>query len=364
MYSSDVIKIDSSRPVVLIGAGQLGKMAIALWPQALDKPLFFLDENTNATINGIPVYKTTNHKPDPSIQYVLSFFKSDPKVIKELFNNFLQQEIITIYDLLTQSNSDLFSNGWSGNSTNLLQAVNNIEYFSDYSSKSIYRSVLNWRYHRVLDDSIPSPEQDKYNLKKFGGKHSYYDLVIDGGSYDFSFPLSLLDLQISWGELTAIEPDSVSQLEVNRQIDMIQKKYRNLGECRFEKRALWRTNQGAYFYQNGLLSARIARGLDKTCKLTETVTLEEILSDKIKGKKDKVLTKLHVEGAEWPIIESSTNLLKQDYLHDMLINLSHDEESLIKIPKALYETGKFDLFLHSHSLFGEGLTLFARRKMG
>ena len=49
-------------------------------------------------------------------------------------------------------------------------------------------------------------------------------------------------------------------------------------------------------------------------------------------------------------------------ISDLLINLSHDEDSLLNIPQTLGVSKKFDLFLDSHALFGEGLTLFAKSK--
>jgi len=60
------------------------------------------------------------------------------------------------------------------------------------------------------------------------------------------------------------------------------------------------------------------------------------------------------------VIESSFEyLLSFDHL-DLLINLSHDEESLLFIPRILGSSGKYRLFLELHALFGEGATLFAR----
>jgi hypothetical protein len=354
--------VDFRRPVALIGAGQLGKMAIELWPPELEKPVFFLDENVSQEIHGIPILKTSSHKPDSSIQYVLSYFKSDPKTIKHLFETFLNQEIITVYDLLTQANPDLFSNGWKGDSENLENARSNLPFFADEQSRVIYSEVLDWRYLRNLGNAVPSPETDKYNLKKYGRASSQYDLVIDGGSYDFSFPKSLLDSNITWKNLIAIEPDPSRQAEVLNQMDQTSMLTDFPGDCRLEKRALWSTNQGAYFYSNGLLSARIAKSPDETCTKIKTVTLEALLTPQIEGANTKLLTKLHVEGAEWPVIYSSSRFLERDITNDIIINLSHDEESLVKIPELLHNLGKHDLFLHSHALFGEGLTLIARSK--
>jgi hypothetical protein len=74
---------------------------------------------------------------------------------------------------------------------------------------------------------------------------------------------------------------------------------------------------------------------------------------------DKCLVKLHIEGAEWPVVQASRSLLESDTDVSLLINLSHDEDSLVKIPRMLADIGKYNLHLESHSLFGEGLTLFA-----
>lgn len=354
--------VDLDRPVALIGAGQLGKMAIELWPPEVEKPIFFLDEFSTEEIQGIPVFKTSAHNPDPSIQYLLSYFKTDPKEIKDLFKTFLNQEIITIYDLLTQVNPDLFSNGWRGDPANLESARVKSAYFADVESQSIYSDVLDWRYLRKLSNSVPSIESKKYDLTKISRNTMHYDLVVDGGSYDLSFPKSLLDSKITWKDLIAIEPDPISQLEVMKQIELIGGIPENSGNCYLEKKALWSTNQGAYFYPNGLLSARITQNPDKSCIKVETLTLGSLVSSQIGDSSAKILTKLHVEGSEWPIISSSAALLQRDFTHDILINLSHDEDSLVKIPELLHNLGGFELFLHSHALFGEGLTLLARSK--
>jgi len=354
--------VDLNRPMALIGAGQLGKMAIELWPPGVEKPIFFLDEFSTEEIQGIPIFKTSTHIPDPSIQYLLAYFKTDPKDIKNLFETFLNQEIITIYDLLTQVDSDLFSNGWRGDPANLESARLNSAYFADVESQAIYSDVLEWRYLRKLSDSAPSTESKKYDLTKIGRNSRHYDLVVDGGSYDFSFPKSLLTSKITWKDLIAIEPDPNSQVEVGKQIELMKSVPEFSGNCYLEKRALWSTNQGAHFYPNGLLSARIAQIPDKSCRKVETVTLESLVLSKIVDESAKVLTKLHIEGSEWPIIDSSSEFLERNITHDILINLSHDEDSLVKIPKLLYNLNRFDLFLHSHALFGEGLTLLARSK--
>ena len=354
--------IDPGRPIALIGAGQLGRMAIELWPPGLDKPLFFLDENSVEIVQGIPVHKTSLHVPDRTIQYVLSHFKSDPVEIEDLFKNFLHQELVTVYDLLTQFDSDLFSNGWQGDPKNLEFIKKKSEFFADDQSRLIYDEVLDWRYLRKLGRRRPSPESLKYNLGNLGRISNHYDLIIDGGSYDLSFAESLLESKITWTKLIAVEPDQNSQLRVRNVIKKLQEPELRWGSCILEKRALWSTNHGAHYYQNGLLSARITGNQNPNSTLVETVTLEELLTSHIQNSSSKILIKLHIEGAEWSVIKASEHFFRVNQNNDILINLSHDEDSLLRIPELLYQTGNFDLFLHSHALFGEGLTLFARSK--
>ena len=99
----------------------------------------------------------------------------------------------------------------------------------------------------------------------------------------------------------------------------------------------------------------------KELQNVESITLNELI--KLNCKNDgKILVKLHVEGAEWPIIKSILKTVKNFKNISFIMNLSHDEDSLIKIPKSLGELYMFDMHLYSHSLFGEGLTLFAANK--
>ena len=93
--------IDPHRPIALIGAGQLGELALDLWPPVVDKPMFFLDEFSHQkTIRGIPVVKTSSHIPDTNIQYALAAFKLDAEYIKYLFTEFLSFNVGGLPDVV------------------------------------------------------------------------------------------------------------------------------------------------------------------------------------------------------------------------------------------------------------------------
>lgn len=354
--------IDPMRPIALVGAGQLGNMSLSLWPRELEKPVFFLDEVREGQLSGIPIHKTSLHTPDPRIQYVLSFFKVKPSIVKNLFTDFLNQEILTVYDLLTQFNSDKFSNGWIGNFEKLETAKNNLQYFHDRKSKLIYSGALNWRYLRILEEGTPSEESFKYDLSKYGREAFQYSYVFDIGSYDLSFPRMLTQSGISWHQLVVIEPDWNRHQIIRNQISILKDELYFPCTISLETRAIWSQSGNFPFYANGLLSARIAQQPDPTCVQVGTATLESIVENTVSQVEDRVLIKLHVEGAEWPILNSSLSVLRSLEKCDLLVNLSHDENSLVEIPRLLASLGKHDLYLDSHALFGEGLTLFAKSK--
>lgn len=352
----------NKRPIILLGAGQLGQMALNLWPTFLKRPIMFLDEFRAGSIDGINIEKTKDHKFSSEYIYILSFFKDKASNVTKLFDNVINQKIITVYDLLTTFIPDEFSNGWIGDEKKYNLALSNIQLFNDEHSKNVYKSVVEWRYKRILDQNYPvSLETNKYNLAKYNIKNLLFDLVIDGGAYDFSFLNYLDNAEITWNKLIAFEPDS-NRLEI---LNKLLKEFKISGKKNIpilDHRAIWTDNNGCNFYSNGQLSARIASEPNKKSINIKTISLNEILNLNTNKLNDKILVKLHVEGSEWPVISSFLPYMSNFNDLNFLINLSHDENSLLNIPRALSETNKFELYLDSHSLFGEGLTLFVKNK--
>lgn len=351
----------NSKSIVVIGAGQLGKLLLQLWPKNVLRPSLFLDEKVSNSVEGIEVQNTKNHKFTSSNLYILAFFKFSPKFINELFREVINQEIITAYDLLNLFQPDLFSNGWVGDISKRELTLENLKYFDNERSRKLFRSIVQWRYGRELREDIHLiSESQKYDLTKFGVQSSEYEFICDGGSYDLSFLYKQAYRGTIAKTVVALEPDT-HQLKVIEQI-LQTPQYSFLHDIDFhlDRRALWSSTGKANFFNNGTLAARIARAPDCTCVDVKTVTLLDLFGELKVSTKQKSLVKLHIEGAEWPVIESSFEyLLSFDHL-DLLINLSHDEESLLFIPRILGSSGKYRLFLELHALFGEGATLFAR----
>jgi FkbM family methyltransferase len=359
----DIKKKLIDKNIVLVGGGQLGHMALDLWPLKLKLPIAILDRIKRGYISGIPVVNIEDHEVLQSNIYILSYFKESAEGVKRFFSEVLRQELITVYDLLTSYSPDVFSNGWIGNSLSLTTASKNIKFFLDEPSRNVYQAALQWRYLRALNDDYPvGLEAEKYTLSQYGIKNHFYDFVIDAGSYDFSFPIHLWSSGVRWRTIVALEPDYKTHPKTLVAADTFMKTM----ECDFnlimDKRALWIDSKGCSFYSNGLLSARVTSSKNSSTKQVPSVSLIDLLSEIGASRNSKILIKMHIEGAEWPVINSCKELLKNWVGIDFLINLSHDENSLVKIPALFSELNRHDVLIRSHSLFGEGLTFCARSR--
>jgi hypothetical protein len=363
LETTNIKKKLTSKNIVLVGAGQLGQMALELWPKNLNPPIVILDKIKQGSLLGVPIEKFENHHVAQSNIYVLSYFKESAERVKALFSDVFNQELITVYDLLTSYLPNEFSNGWIGDPKIFQSALKNIRCFNDETSKDVYSSAVQWRYLRKLTENYPvGPESEKYTLTHYGISERLYDFIIDAGSYDFSFPLNLWSSGIRWNSLIALEPDSKTNVKTMMHAENLKEKVNSNFNFRIDTRALWTDSNGCNFYSNGLLSARVANCKNINTSEVPSISLDSLLTEIGATQDSKILIKMHIEGAEWPVIDSSRELIKDWRGIDFLINVSHDENSLVKIPALFHQLKKHDLIIRSHSLFGEGLTLCARSR--
>jgi FkbM family methyltransferase len=366
--SVDTIGINElmvSKRFALVGAGQLGAMAIELWPETVPKPEFYLDSIKTGELKGIKILDLKTHVPVKGITYLSCFFKVDVKEIKMVFREKLHQSILlTVYDFLQHYSPKVFSNGWYNydNSKSRQGEISTVRsVLADENSVNAFDAVCSWRYKRRLVDNYPvGMEDDKYNLGLFGRSGFHYDLVYDCGCYDLSFLSYLKKATVSFAKYIAFEPDpkrfDACLIESQKHDD----------EIIIEKEALYDQVGPGIFLANGLLSARL---VDDAVVSEEVLRVNRITLDSYHDSRsqlkpashNKVLIKMHIEGAEPAAIKGALKLIASTQ-SDLYINISHDEPSLLEVPVIISELGKHDIFMRSHALFGEGLTLFARYK--
>lgn len=347
-------KLLISRPIVLIGAGQLGLMTLKMWPQDLQRPVIFLDYAKTGMIEGIPIQSMANHVFNPNFLYVLSFFKERPNVINQIFEE-ANQELITVYDIFEIFLPDKFGNGWYANIVDYLQLKQTKSYYSDFRSKQVIESAAQWKFRRRLLESLKiADEATKYNFDFINPEHKTYDFVIDGGCHNFYLLEKIRSSGISFKKYLAVEPDPNSP--VNRTGSLLEELPRGVKIIRkglvgnsLQRELLW----------SGLLSARLVPNPPNIKSDIELVRLSDLIKEYGIDLNHRILIKLHIEGLEFDVIrEFLPSITGWKHIHFM-INLSHNKESLIQVPRLLSKQG-YTLKLESHSLFGEGITLYAK----
>lgn len=354
----------------LVGAGQLGEMALDLWPDSLPRPEFVLDSRKRGKLRHIPIEDLTVHRYDPEITYLLSAFKIPVSEAKSISASLHQPAILTVYDFFEKQFPHTFSNGWRKLDlvqTDLDRIALTRRCYADEMSLVAFDAVVAWRYRRELLDDYPvTPEKDKYNLSLFGRRSCFYDHVYDCGSYDLSLAASLAKAGVTFGSLVAFEPDP-RRHAICREAAETSKRHALFGQIDLERKAVCDSDGREAFMANGLFSARLtsADSASAQCIVVETCTLDAYHAARYDARDDsetRVLIKAHVESAEPRVMVGARRLLERTQA-DVFVNLSHDETSFLDVPRFLESFGRFDLFLRSSSLFGEGLTLFARRRI-
>lgn len=342
------------RPIVLIGAGQLGAMILKMWPTDLRRPIMILDSKKTGSIHGVPIHPIDGHKFDPEHIYLLSYFKEDPSVIRALFDE-IEQELITVYDLLELFSPDRFSNGWYANSFDFVRIMTTARLFQDSESKAILRHVAHWKFRRKLRDNfVLKDESTKYNLEFVNPHHYTYDYVIDGGSHDLHLYRSADFHNLSFRKYIAIEPDQESPL-----FNALPERVSQDDRLEIVQKALVGIHAPRKLISNGLLSARLVPGLAADPQNVQVIKFIDLIDSIGISSHSRVLVKLHIEGPEFEVVSDAREILGQwKHIH-LMINLSHNLESLIGIPRILHRLG-YTLKLECHSLFGEGITLYAR----
>ncbi|MFB2551941.1 class I SAM-dependent methyltransferase [Ensifer soli] len=350
----------------LIGAGQLGEMALALWPAGVEKPAFILDSRKRGTLGGIEIRDLTDHQPVEGITYLLSAFKMPTAEVDGIFARLGQPMVLTVYDFFDHHSPAIFSNGWrnlEADDATRARLAALPALFSDAESGAILEAVGAWRYDRVLRHDYPvGPEGSKYDLGLFGRADTHYDRVYDCGAFDLGLVDYFDPAGITFGRYLAFEPDPRNFATCERRKARLDD--RRAAAITIDAHPVYDRPGSHAFLANGQLSARItgegALGHPALMDL-DAVTLDDVHAETGGAAGGRVLIKLHVEAAE-PLALAGARRLIAATRSDILVNISHDERSLLEIPAVLAGFGAHDLYLRSHSLFGEGLTLFARHK--
>lgn len=355
--------IDPSKPMVLYGAGGLTQMALNIWPKELPKPIAIIDKNYSGNdlrIYDVPVFNLNFFKNThvENLQVILSAFKAN---IFDIYHDLERLNIVisaTTYDVLNTYIPEQFSNGWSAvheKSIFQKEILNISQLFNDQKSKDILEDVYLWRALRTIKHDIYDRIEDEAH--KYVNPLTIPSLteathIIDGGAFDGKSSIQFSAHTNSNCEYSLYEPDN-SSFENLKKTTFFNFKPKLLEIALSDK-----VSDNELFFSTGGLSSRLVKAKVNSNSHTKTTTIDQEVANLSSNTKRKIFIKLHIEGAEFNALVGAEKIIRS-HRPTWIINCSHNVEQLIATPKYLSSLGYSKIYLRCHSLFGEGLTLYA-----
>ena len=349
--------LNLNKKIAIYGCGQLSAMTIKLWPSEIPGPNIYVDKYKSGRFNKKKIVSLKEFKKNYSDHLlILASFKIDPAYVNKVFKS-INQEIITVYDIFQEYIKNSFSNGWHSKLTTATKkkVLTVKKILNDKYSKKVFTDVIDWRYKRKLNNNyLKNIEKNKYRnfFKKEQNKKFN---IIDCGQYDWSF-FNDCKSKFKIDTFIGLEPSYKAFMIIKKQINFYKKRVQFI---KIINQAISNKNKREIFLDNSLLSSRIVNIKNKNTKMIKSQTLENYYK-LIKNKSLTTIVKLHIEGYENLVIDQSYKFLKKKNII-LIINLSHNEKSLIETPIKLKEIGYKYFKFYNHSLFGEGLTLYASK---
>jgi FkbM family methyltransferase len=344
-----------SRPfqdsIVLFGAGNLGRKALAGLVELGIKPLAFADNNPNSwntTIDGIPVLspEIAAEKFGESAVFLVTIWRAGSShrlahTRKQLQDLGCQKVISVTY--LFWKYPDVFLPHYCLDLPNKVleeseQIRQAFKLWTDVASAKEFLAQLRWRLWLDFDGlSKPVQHEQYFPTDLFTGLTS--EVFIDCGAYDGdTIAARLAQHGDDFCEILALEPDPKNINKLEKYIlglsQSIQQKIKVL------PLAASNSNSKVRFSANG--NAASAIGQTGTLEI-DCVTLDSILIDS-----SPTFIKMDIEGAELDALSGAKNIIKE-HSPVLAICAYHQQDHLWRVPLAIASISKqYKFFLRPH----------------
>lgn len=342
---------DTKNPIILYGAGSLGRMAISLLNEKEIVPKYIIDKNLEGKINNIPIRKlselTFNEIETSLFIICISSIEFMP-----IYNDLIDigcKHIIQFYDYSEIFFNNILGNGWSKSTLsdderNQVERVfQNLEH--DKNSVAHYLQFLYWKFRRIeyIYDAFPVLSNHKYfkaNCFPFLSKNERY---LDCGAHVGNTILNFIEItQMQYSKIWAFEPDKYNMTSLKektnkyKSIEYFQSVLSNIDE------------EEVLFYDNlGFASKVDKEGNEKI----HTRTIDSY-------KLSPTIIKLHLEGLELKALEGSQKTIIESRPIIMVL-ADHNEDGLYKIANFLINLENYKLYFYLHDYCGNSAVFYA-----
>jgi FkbM family methyltransferase len=357
-----------TEPVVLYGAGRLGKMALALLSKVGIEVAYFIDRNAESLADSFFVPVLTPNEAAKKLPLGTPIFDCVFKDRVHLAADMLRPlgftRFYTVNDLFFSIPDLHYGNGWQSGVLSDEDKRNICAVFdtlADEESRHAYLNNLRWRIAREPAEPAASmlmAEDDKYFNAITRQAWLKDSTFIDAGSFDLYFTLQALDAARNPfvpESVLVFEPDPelfVRCKEIAMGLPAAQQKKISLSALALAEEKGMQHMLCGNDLASRLLHAKTARSGVIAC---QTTTLDSIAED---YKNIKYL-KLHVEGEELACLQGGTQLLAK---HWPLVNINcaHNRDGLWKLMHfTMQHTSNYKYYFRAYANYGEGSTFYA-----
>ncbi len=347
-------KID--KPVILYGAGTLGKMAKDFFNYLGTPLLYVVDKNANQ-------YKTDEYWQNIKIIHPDDVKETDKKdcllvvcivttplmKLRDELKNKGWKDIAFFYDV-SEAYHDRYplSNGWFLGKFNDKEKKSIEKVFSslaDDISRAYYVQFLAWRKLRIelLFDGLKINKDNRFFIPEITGRLQESEVFVDCGAHKGLVTEKFLKtVNNRYRAIYLIEPDYVNS-------EILETKLRDIPNTTIIKCALSDKNGEGKFCQGFNFVSK----LNKLGK--DNVKIATLDSLNIPA----TFIKMHLEGGELDALKGAVNTI-QKYRPIIAVTIYHNSDGVWKIPLFLISNAKnYKYYMRLHSWGGTGAVFYA-----
>ena len=347
-------KVD--KPVILYGAGDLGKMAKGFFDY-LDMPFQYVVDEDAARLKadkgwqGINIIhpNAVNIKDKKNALLVICIVTTPLIALRDRLKSDGWEDVAFFYDVSeAYSGRHPMSNGWFLSKPSARDKELMIKaYFSlnDDISRMHYLQFLAWRRLRVeiLSGDIEINAGNRFFIPEVASVLDEHEVFVDCGAHKGSVTKKFLEIvKNKYGDIYAIEPDRES-------FELCKSALKGIKDITMIRDALSDRNGEEKFYQGFDFASELNTSGNAKVK---TTTLDSLHIP-------ATFIKMHIEGGELGALKGAVATI-QKYRPILALTIYHNSDGAWKIPLFLMENAKDYIYcVRSHSWGGTGAVLYA-----
>ena len=358
-----VISIDSNlsprkinKPVVLYGAGNLGRMAKVFFDHLKLPFLYVVDiyadkQRLSSFWNDVKIMNPSEVDKKDKENYLLvvcivnaPLISLRDKLIKDGWN-----DVVFFYDV-SQAYRDIYplNNGWFLGDLNE-RDKNNVEKvflsLSDDLSRAHYLQFILWRKLRVelLISGVTIDVDNRFFIKEIVSVLRENEVFVDCGAHNGSVTNKFSKIvNDKYKKIYAIEPDKTNAKEFESNTN-------SMPEVKLIRCALDNKNSQGKFFSDFGFASKLGLGGKDTVK---TCTLDSLNIP-------ATFVKMHLEGGELDALKGAILTIRK-YRPIVAVTIYHNDLGVSEIPLYLIENlSKYSFYIRLHSWGGTGAVFYA-----